>query len=140
VPIPESHNKEESEEGEDSAILPGDTKRRLGRPVTDKTATQPEATARADVQNIYDVSTLEELPVSKRKARERPAKQGPSIGLPKKRGRPPGSKNKKPAKGKAAKKAAKSNFRKKLRSEVDSEDGSSEESEEGGGGGGGQGL
>jgi hypothetical protein len=78
---------------------------------------------------------LEEPPVVKRKARGRPAKQGPSIGLPKKRGRPPGSKNKKPAKGKAAKKAAKSNPRKKLRSELDSEDGSSEE-----GGGGGQGL
>jgi hypothetical protein len=92
----------------------------------------PEAHDGGDGYNISEVSTLEEPSVSKRKARGRPAEQGPSIGLPKKRGRPPGSKNKKPAKGKAAKKAAKSNPRKKLRSEVDSEDGSSEESEEGG--------
>jgi hypothetical protein len=47
VPIPESHSKKEREQGEDGALLleePEETKRRPGRPVTDKTATHPEAT------------------------------------------------------------------------------------------------
>jgi hypothetical protein len=50
VPISESHSKEEREQGEDSAEEAEKPKRRPGRPVKDKTATHPEATARAEIQ------------------------------------------------------------------------------------------
>jgi hypothetical protein len=83
---------------------------------------------------VYEIKDLQ---IFKRKSRRRPARQGPSVGASKKRDRPPGSKNKKPAKGRAAKKAPTSKAQKKTKSEPDSEDGSSEGSDGGGGGGGG---
>jgi hypothetical protein len=50
VPIPESHSKVEREQGEESAEEAENLKRRPGRPVKDKTAAHPEATARAEIQ------------------------------------------------------------------------------------------